>query len=197
MTAPIHTGQFHLTLACQFDEDKQKVLESLVNNISLDVPVDWELQLYSRDKRTGSSKQVFLYPSFSLSVMLLNGGNIAISIKYQSFIFRSPFQLPFQTMLVRSFWVPFQIMLVAVLMRLESEFSTRAGLRQSEKSGKIGSLREFKENKETLILIRKIYVFKIKSGNFLMFLNVVGSLSQRFYQCLYIPCQLLVYQEIF
>ena len=61
VTAPIHTGQFHLTLACQFDDDKQKVLESLVNNISLDVPVDWELQLYSRDKRTASSKQVYDY----------------------------------------------------------------------------------------------------------------------------------------
>lgn len=66
VTAPTHTGQFHLTLAYHFDEDKQKVLESLVNNISLDSPVGWELQLYSRDKRTASAKQVYIKNSFDL-----------------------------------------------------------------------------------------------------------------------------------
>ena len=60
VTAPIHSGQFHLTLAYQFDEEKQKILDSLVKEISLDLPSDWELQLYSRNKKTASAKQVFV-----------------------------------------------------------------------------------------------------------------------------------------
>ncbi|XP_065054012.1 ubiquitin-associated and SH3 domain-containing protein B-like [Rhopilema esculentum] len=57
ITAPIHSGQFHLTLAYQFDESKQNILEQLVKNIDLDLPSDWELQVFSRDVRTAKSRQ--------------------------------------------------------------------------------------------------------------------------------------------
>lgn len=58
VTAHMHSGQFHLTLANQFEEGKQKILENLAKNITLDSSADWELQVYSRDQRTAASKQV-------------------------------------------------------------------------------------------------------------------------------------------
>jgi len=90
VTAPIHTGQFHLTLACQFDDDKQKVLESLVNNISLDVPVDWELQLYSRDKRTASSKQFrYVIHSYAAAskdeLSMIHGQHVVLDIEQDGY----------------------------------------------------------------------------------------------------------------
>ena len=54
----MHSGQFHLTLANQFEEGKQKVLENLAKDITLDSSADWDLQVYSRDQRTAASKQV-------------------------------------------------------------------------------------------------------------------------------------------
>lgn len=61
MTVPIHSGQFHLTLAYQFDEEKHPILETLIKDINVELHADWELQLFSRDKKTAAARQVWFF----------------------------------------------------------------------------------------------------------------------------------------
>ena len=49
----------HLTLAHQFDQEHQKPLENLSQQINLEASTDWELHVYSRDAKV-ASKQVRL-----------------------------------------------------------------------------------------------------------------------------------------
>eukprot|EP00794_Sanderia_malayensis_P003722 gene3722-4243_t len=58
LSVPVHNGQFHLTLAYQFENVLQKKLEKISKDINLESPCEWELQLYSREPRIAAAKQI-------------------------------------------------------------------------------------------------------------------------------------------
>lgn len=51
-----HKKQLHMTLAYQFHADQQKTLEALCRKVEPKAAVKWELRLYSRDPRVGTSE---------------------------------------------------------------------------------------------------------------------------------------------
>jgi ubiquitin-associated SH3 domain-containing protein len=54
VTVEPHKKQLHISLAYQFPAEHRERLENIAKNINKNLPVRWDLRMYSRDPKTSN-----------------------------------------------------------------------------------------------------------------------------------------------
>ena len=66
VTVEPHKKQLHISMAYQFPTEERDKLEPFAKAVNLDLPVRWDLRLYSRDPRASKCQVSLKYTTLSL-----------------------------------------------------------------------------------------------------------------------------------